>query len=358
MTLNRRMFMSSARITASLGLFFLCTVVFSSFLSAEPLLDEEPLVTNEPLLGEEAHLDEEYLITDETSIDDEPLLAEEDPFDDDFFFPDDSFFFEAPVLVFEAPHFSGIRSFEEVFPGFSPLQRRVIMSKTGLRNSFDKDSSPMLIPAPDSGINLLNYVMTKKPSHIVEALVVVPYNERELDMVDVYNALGRIKNIKDHTISSNGNNISIFVDTTRLESAQNRKPVSDPSPAATLPYSETMYLRFVDQYIGDFYLRGDVSVGLYGITYSITNFRDVSYSIFRIMKAERFSVVMYLEPIKEGVLIYSVSGIYLPGFIASRVNLTPNMNRRITGLIDWITEGLREQEKVRQSILFYPQPQK
>jgi hypothetical protein len=119
-----------------------------------------------------------------------------------------------------------------------------------------------------------------------------------------------------------------------------------------------MYLRFVDQYIGDFYLRGDISVGLYGITYSITNFRDVSYSIFRIMKAERFSVVMYLEPIKEGVLIYSVSGIYLPGFIAGRVNLTPNMNRRITVLIDWITEGLRYQEKIRQSVLFYPQPQK
>jgi hypothetical protein len=191
MTLKRRMFMSSVRITTGLGLFFLWAVVFTSLLNAEPLLDEEPLVTEESLLGEE-----EPLITDEISIDDKPLIAEEDPFDDDFLF-DDSFFFEAPVLIFEALHFSGIRSFEEVFPGLSSLQKRVVMSRMGLRNSFDKDSSPILIPASDSGINLLNYVMAKKPSHIVEALVVVPYNERELDMVDVYNALGRIKNIKD-----------------------------------------------------------------------------------------------------------------------------------------------------------------
>jgi hypothetical protein len=39
-----------------------------------------------------------------------------------------------------------------------------------------------------------------------------------------------------------------------------------------------------------------------------------------------------------------MSGLYLPGFIIKRVNLTPNINIRITSLINWITEGLRKQE--------------
>jgi hypothetical protein len=87
----------------------------------------------------------------------------------------------------------------------------------------------------------------------------------------------------------------------------------------------------------------------------MTNFRDVTFSLFSIMKAERFSAVIYLEPVKEGVLIYSMSGIYLPGFLVSRVNLTPNMNRHISVLLSWIIEGL-ERESKRQKPRFYRFP--
>jgi hypothetical protein len=111
-----------------------------------------------------------------------------------------------------------------------------------------------------------------------------------------------------------------------------------------LPYSETMYLRLKDKYYGNLYIRGDVSMSLYGITYSMTNFTDVRYFLIPIIRAERISIIIYLEPVKEGVLIYSMSGIYLPGFIASRVNLTPNINIRISVLLKWITDGLRRQE--------------
>jgi hypothetical protein len=227
------------------------------------------------------------------------------------------------------------------------------MSSAGLRYSFEKGGSPTLIPNQDSGIDLLSSVMKRKPSHIIEALVIVPYNERELDMLDAYNALGKIKNIQEHSVSANGRDIYIFKETTRLESARNRKPIPDPDPANLLPFSETMYLRFTDPYVGDLFLRGDVSISLYGITYNMTNFVDVRYSLFRIMKTEGFSIVIYLEPVKEGVLVYSMAGLYLPGFIASRVNLTPNINIRVMTLISWITEGLRRQESLRQGNRFY-----
>ena len=107
-----------------------------------------------------------------------------------------------------------------------------------------------------------------------------------------------------------------------------------------------MYLRFTDAYIGDLFIRGDISVSLYGITYSMTNFTDIYYSLFRIMRAERFSAIIYLEPVKEGILVYGMSGLYLPGLITKRMNLSSNINVRLTVLIDWITDGLRRQESV------------
>jgi len=326
----------------NLCLFLFFTLVFISPLPAEPSPDDsEKLLIDDDVL----FLSDEFLHDKESAI---GPSAEGSLQDDDYVD------FEAPALIFEVPSFE-TRSFNDVFPGLSQVQKAAVMSSRGIRNSFERDGSPALIPGPDSGIELLSVVMSKKPSHIIEALIVVPYNRRELDFLDIYNALRRIKNIQDHTLSIRGNDIKIFVDTTRLESAQRRRPVPDPPHADKLPYSETMYLRFVDQYMGDLYLRGEVSMGLYGITYSLSNFRDVSYSIFRIMKAESFSAIIYLEPVKEGILVYSMSGIYIPGFIAHRVNLTPNMNNRITVLVNWITEGLREEEFYVQRSHFYRQ---
>jgi hypothetical protein len=75
----------------------------------------------------------------------------------------------------------------------------------------------------------------------------------------------------------------------------------------------------------------------------MTNFRDVYFSIFRVMKSERISINIYLEPVQEGILIYSVSGFYLPDFIVKRMNLNVSINNRVTVLMGWIAEGLEIQ---------------
>jgi hypothetical protein len=310
----------------------LLTLALIAPLHAQPLPGEEKTVIGEvPSPNEETPLSK-----------DSPLSGEF-VYDDDF--DDDSIFFDAPTLVFQVPSFE-IRSFDDIFPNFPEIQKQLITNNRGMRFSFEKDGSPLFVPNPNSGVNPLSKVMSKKPSHIIEALVLVPYNKRELDMLDVYNALGKIKNIQDQIITVRDKDYKMFTETTRLESAQVRKPIPDPPPKDTLPYSETMYLRLVDYYMGDFYLRGEITTGLYGITYSLTNFRDVSYSLFTIMKAEKFIAIIYLEPVKEGVLIYSVSGLYIPSFVANRINLSSSMNYRITILINWIIEGLRRVEEI------------
>jgi len=337
--------MRSIRKFVSPCLFFILAAGFVFRLGAEPFPDGE-----NPVTGGDGQLLSADLPGDAASApggEPAPVVAEP--------LPDDGLLvFEAPPLIFEVPSFI-IRSFDDVFPGLTWEQKIGVMSAGGARHSFDKNGSPTLVPSPDSGINLLGGVMAKKPSHIIEALLLVPYRRRELDFLDIYNALRNIKNIQYHTLSIRGKDTKIFMDTTRLESAQRRKPVPDPPHSEMLPSSETMYLRFIDQNMGDLYLRGEISVGLYGITYNLSNFRDVSYSIFRIMKAESFSAVIYLEPVKEGILVYSMSGIYIPGFIAHRVNLTPGMNNRITVLVNWITDGLREEENINRPVRFYRQ---
>jgi len=344
-----------------------------AFSFAESLMDEETLLSEEtppdeePFLSEEIPPGEETPLTEETPPEEEPLLSEEPfpseeitpgeetllaegtlpseetPLDEEDYFDEDAFFFEAPPLIFEVPTFE-IRSLDAIFPNFSRIQRRMAMSNEGLRRSFVKDEYPEFIPNPDLEIDLFGSIMKKGPSHLIEALVVVPYNERELDLLDIYNALGRIEKIKDYPASLDDDDFYIITESTRIESARNRRSIADPSPAITLPFSETMYIRLKEINFGNLFVRADISISMYGITYSMTNFTDVRYFFLPIMKAERFTTIIYLEPVKEGILIYSMTGFYLPGFIADRVNLTPNINRRIEIFINWITDGLREQE--------------
>ena len=281
----------------------------------------------------------------EATVDSEELASvQKHASDDDFYsFDDDYFFFEAPDLVIEVPPFEP-RSFSDIFP---KVNKRLASNGTGLRYSFERGEVPFLVPNPDSGLDLVSGVMKKDPSHVIEALVLIPYKERELDMLDIYNALARIENIKDHTLpTSSGTPFQVFKETTRLVSASDRKAIPDPEPSTVLPYSETMYLRFTDTHIGSLFLRGDMFIDLYGITYNMTNFRDINFSIFSIMKAEKVAIMIYIEPTTDGILIYSVTGITLPGFLIKRMNLTPNINARIRVLIEWITDGLRKQENI------------
>jgi len=320
-----------------------------TILTEETLLAEEAATLPEVILSEETILIEETIAEEETQPDYERefLVSADDFYDDDFDFGDD-FFFEASTLVVEAHSFLGNRSFDELFPNLTRSQRAAVMSSTGLRYAFERVGEPQLLPDKNAGIDLISKVMAKNPSHIIEALVLVPYNERELDMLDVYNALGQIQNIKNHSVSLNGREVNIFVETTRLESARNRRVIDDPSPATYLPYAETMFLRFRDAYFGNLFIRGDVSVSMYGITYDMTNFTDVRYALIPLMKAERFAAIIYLEPVTEGIIVYTMSGFYIPGLIANSANLTLNINRRITVLLNWIKDGLKQQDSLAQ----------
>ena len=333
-----------------LFLFALITPVFTDTFPDEEALPEDTSPDEEIIHDWETFFGIEAL-SDEEIFDDEDFSQEEEPFEEESLLDEETYLdpdflpFDAPNLIIEAPKFE-IRSFDTIFPNLTQPQKILAMGNQGLRQNFSIEGSPdefpKLIPNPDSGIDLLGNIMKTNPSHVIEALLLVPYTERELDLLDIYNALGKIEKIKDNSVIMSGKETFIFTESTRIESSRNRKDIPDPLPAEALPFSETMYLRLKETTFGNLFLRADISISLYGITYSMTNFADVRYFLIPIIRTERFAAMIYLEPVKEGMLIYSVSGFYLPGLIAERVNLTSNINRRIEVLIKWITAGLRE----------------
>lgn len=321
--------------------------IFQGALSFEEIFSDGDFFPDEELFPDdnftaEPPFDEEASLSEDPFLE-EPLPDEESELAEDPFLDEDYFFFEAPTLIFEAPVFE-TRSFDDIFPNFTRLQRARALNPQGIRNHFLKDESPTIVPNPDLGIDLLERVKNTNPSHIIEALVVLPYNEKEYNLLDIYNAVGRIENIKDTPVIVNGNDYFVITESTRIAGSQNRRAIPDPSPSKTLPIAETMYLRLKESTIGNLFIRGEILVGLHGITYSMTNFLDVRYFLLPLMRAERFITIIYIEPVKEGILLYNMTGFYLPDFIADRVNLTPNINRRIQVFVNWISDSLNNQE--------------
>ncbi|MCL2472534.1 MAG: hypothetical protein FWF26_02545 [Treponema sp.] len=235
-----------------------------------------------------------------------------------------------------------LRSLDEIFPGLDDNLKSNVFSENGYKHSFKRNETQSIIPNPDSGIDLYSMVMEKNPSHFVEALIVFPYNGTPLGIPDAYNALGKIGNIKNYSyINRNRNmNMKVYEESTRIESAKKNKPVPDPPPEDTVPAYEQIFLVLKDRYFGNMYFRGEMTSSTYGLTFNLTNFKAIRYFLIPVMKAEKFCAILYLEPVKEGMLVYCMAAVDIPNFFASRINISGSVERRLNVFIDWLKDGL------------------
>lgn len=248
------------------------------------------------------------------------------------------------LLVYLVPALAAdtIRSLDTLFPNLSKSQKESVFSETGMINTFFIRETPLIVPSAALGINLMDTVMEKKPNQFIEALLVIPHNERPLNLLDAYNAVGRVSDLSTHLgISSKGREVQIFEESTRLYNGERNRPIPDPPPATVLPYSDTMYLRIRDYFFGNTYFRGDFSISGNGITFNLANYATIWFLIFPLMGAEKFVVHIYMEPVIEGMLIYGIGGIDIPGFLVTRIDLASNIDRRIRIITNWLSSNLR-----------------
>ena len=236
-----------------------------------------------------------------------------------------------------------LRSLDDIFPGLGDSRKKEIFGEAGLFRSYDKNGSLELLPASGSGIEIINTIMKSKPAYLAESLLVIPYSNKILDKLDAYNALGRIRDLKGRLYQSytRKQSIPLFEDATRLDNAKRTNPIPDPTPAKELPQSETVYMRLKDTNFGNSYYRGDMSPGPFGITYCITNYKTITYLIFTVMKEEKFTAALYLEPLREGMLVYSVAGADASDFIASKIHIPSAIEKRLAVFIGWVSDNLK-----------------
>jgi hypothetical protein len=237
------------------------------------------------------------------------------------------------------------RSFSDIFPNVGAEQRARIFSPDGYIDSNEASAGLKLRPSAASGLRIANAVQAKDPSFFVESLLVIsPDGDGSIpDLLDVYNALGRVRSLKGRLYhsSTRNNNIPLFEDATRIESAKKTSPLPDPPGAYSIPSPETVYLRLKDANFGNSYYRADISLNQRGLLYRLTNFKNLSYGIIPAIREEKFVTHLYVEPIAEGLMIYSVSGADVSNFISSRINISSAIRKRVEVIIDWLVDEVK-----------------
>jgi hypothetical protein len=176
---------------------------------------------------------------------------------------------------------------------------------------------------------------------IVESLQVIPHTQGA-SLLSVYNALGNIRGLKGrlYNSSTRSKDIPLFVDATRLESEKKNVPVPDPISASKLPSSETVYIRLKDVNFGRSFYRGEMKLAPYGLRYSLSNYKNLSYLFVPVIKEQKFTAQLYFEPVQEGILIYSIAGADVSDFVASRIDMASAISKRLAVLIAWVAEGI------------------
>ena len=234
------------------------------------------------------------------------------------------------------------RSYNDIFLDIGDIRRNEIFSQSGFVRSVKINEGLELIPSASSGIDLIASIMKSSPAYITEALLIIPYREKTFSRLDAYNALGRIRDLKGRLYHSHTRDadVALFEDATRIESAKKTNAIADPPFALELPGSETIFFRLKDINFGNSYYRADITVNNFGINYHMTNFKTLSYLFFPVLKEEKFSSALYIEPVAEGMLIYSMAGADASDFIANRIDIPSAISKRLEVFIAWIADGL------------------
>lgn len=246
-------------------------------------------------------------------------------------------------LFYTAPVCAQRRSFDELFPGCDEAKREKMFSKNGALVSSKGTVSLQLLPPVPAGAAIQKTVSEQRPGFLIESLQVIPFSENLPDLLAVYNACGRVRKLKGRLYHSatRDRDIPLFEEATRLESRRRASAVPDPPAALSVPPQETMYLRLKDANFGNSYYRADISVDQYGLTYSLTNFRSLSYFFIPAIRENKFIACLYIEPLDEGVLIYSASGADVSDFVASKIDIPSAIRKRLEVIIEWIGDGIR-----------------
>ncbi|MFP3043062.1 hypothetical protein LQZ19_14700 [Treponema primitia] len=239
--------------------------------------------------------------------------------------------------------FGQLRSFNDLFPNIDTEKREKVFSGI-LTESRDKDGSLRLLPSGEIGTKIFDLTVTGlSPSCLVESLTVIPYLNEPMGLLAIYNAMGKIRDLKGRLYHSatRDKNTPLFEEATRIESPRHTRTIPDPGDSTVLPRSDRLYVLLKDVNFGNSYYQADISTESNGLLYGLSNFRNLSY-IIPVIKEGNFRALFYVEPVSEGVLVYSAAAAEVSDFVANRINISSAIRKRIEVILGWLIDNLSE----------------
>ncbi|GHV02236.1 hypothetical protein FACS189485_02170 [Spirochaetia bacterium] len=241
------------------------------------------------------------------------------------------------------PVFSEPRSLDGIFSNLDGEVRNQIFSESGYIAAFEGPAQYRLLSAPGLDPQISGGITDRRPAVLMEALMVIPHGTEKAALIDVYNALGNIRDLKGRQYHSFTRDalVPLFEDAYRVNGPRGTSAQGDPPPKNAIPSSETVYIRLKDVNFGASYYRGDMNLNQYGFLYSLTNYKDLTY-VIPVIKREKFIIQLYFEPIAEGILVYGIAGAEVSGFISSKIDMPSAVRKRVEVILSWVVDGIKK----------------
>ena len=243
---------------------------------------------------------------------------------------------------FASSLFGQLRFFRDVFPNIDSGNKNAAFSSRGLIRSVEAGEGLKFLPVV-SGHDISGPVLSGSPSFLVETVRVLPYGKSGIGLLDVYNSLGRVRDLKGRLYhsASKDKNVPLFEDATRIESPKKPTAIPDPPPSLVIPRSEIVYTCMKDVNFGNSYYEARTTATEKGLLYTLSNFKTLSYGIIPVIGEHNFVAQFYVEPVNEGLLVYGVASIKVSALYSSLINFTSALRKRFEVIILWFTDGLK-----------------
>lgn len=253
------------------------------------------------------------------------------------------FFLILAIFLFSTVDlFSQLRSFDDIFPDFSAENRALAFSDNSyVKPSQKKNGFTIYGNSQNCGLDpkITVNILSNNPVYFVESISVIPGTA---NFIDIYNALGKISDLKGRLYLSvtKRKEVPLFEEATRIVSEKQTSALPDPSPSAVLPNTDIIYIRLKDANFGNTYYKAEMSLLKNGLIYTMTNFKNINYMLVPVMKEGKFIARLYIEPIQEGVLIYSIACADISDFVASKIHIDSAITKRLAVITSWAADGI------------------
>jgi hypothetical protein len=238
--------------------------------------------------------------------------------------------------------FAQLRSFNEIFPNIGHDIRSAAFRDSGYYRINQKVNGIALLGSgQNSAIDpqIINRVLDQSPGYLVESIFVIPLRQGTVSLINVYNALGNIRGLNETPVTGNQASF-VFRNATRIAGEKQTTAMPDPAQANILPRTETFFIRLNDINFGNIYFRAEMTLFQNGLRYTMSNFRNINFLFIPIIRKDNFIAQLYIEPITEGVLMYSIAGADIPDFLSSRINIDSAITKRLAVFISWAAGGI------------------